>query len=222
MTLYCFGDSWAAGAELRRGEHSFVFWVSNELSVDYVNYGLEGSSLGLILHTLVSNISQITKDDLVIVVVPPDTRWYDENKEGFYSVQNFQRDDYFKFLNKKTLRWFTYHHALFVYTIQKILNDIGCKYVLAHNYGQIDDYKKYNLLIDYTKFLSDLSLTDLLSGHIKSWKSYPEHLPPQHRYDSDGPPPNLFSGVYFAGCSTHPNELGHKKIAELLLEKING
>jgi hypothetical protein len=219
--IVCFGDSWAAGAELAHRQHPFVYWVAHEFGVQYVNYGKEGSSLGLILHAMVSNIVNLSKDDIVIVVIPPDTRWYDQNdQQGFYSIQNWQRDDYFKFLNNKTLDWFIYHHALFVYTIQKLLNDIGCQYVMMHNYGQILDYKQYSLPIDFSKFLSAQSLTDLLSGHIIEWRGYPDHLPAEHRYDQDGPPPEVFSGVYFQGCKQHPNELGHKKIAEIILRKI--
>lgn len=221
-SLICFGDSWAAGAELTRNQKPFVYWLAQSLNINAINYGREGSSLGIILHAIITNAQKITANDVVIVIVPPDTRWYDENEQqGFYSVQNWQREDYFRFLNNKTLEWFTYHHALFVYAIQKILNDIGCKYVLAHNYGQISDYKKYNLNIDYTRFLSQQSLTDLLSGHTIEWRGYPDHLPAENRYDQDGPPAEIFSGIYFEGCQQHPNELGHKKIAELLLQKIN-
>jgi hypothetical protein len=218
--LYCFGDSWAAGAELPRYQHSFAHWLARTLDIPYTNYGKEGSSLGLILHTLVTKSSQLFKDDIVIVIVPPDTRWYDENvTQGFYSVQNWQRDDYFKFLNNKTIEWFTYHHALFVYTIQKLLNDVGCYYIMAHNYGQISEYTKYNLPIDYSKFLSEQSLTDILSGHTVEWRSYPKHLAEENWYNQDGPPREIFTGVYFQGCKQHPNELGHQYIANLFEEK---
>lgn len=222
MKIFCFGDSWAAGAELRINQKPFVYWMAQELGITYKNYGANGSSLGLILHTVISKISQITKDDIVVVVIPPDTRWYDQNEEiGFYSVSNWQRDDYLRFLNNKTLEWFVYHHALFIYSIQKLLDDVGCQYILAHNFGQIDHYKKYNLSIDYSKFLSTESLTELLSEKRSQWQSYPVHLPPEHRYDHDGPPDTEFVGMYFAGCVHHPNELGHKKISEMILKKLS-
>lgn len=219
-TVHCFGDSWAAGAELADSEYPFVHWLAQSLSMPYKNHGVAGSSLGIILHALITQCSNITKHDIVVVIIPPDTRWYDQNEHGFYSVQNYQRADYFRFLNNKTLEWFTYHHAVFVYTMQKLLNDLGCRYVLAHNYGQISSYNKYNLPWDHSCFLSDRSLTDLLSGHTIAWQGYPDHLPAETRYDQDGPPPEVFTGIYFAGCQQHPNELGHKKIAELILEKI--
>lgn len=220
--LTVFGDSWAAGAELSDGENPFGYWMSQLLNIPYTNYGQEGSSLGLILHTLIEQRAKINKTDLIVVIIPPDTRWYDENQEqGFYSLQNYQKEDYFKFLNNKTLEWFRYHHALFIYTMQKILTDIGCRFVMAHNYGQINQYQKYNLGIDYNQFLDTRSLTELLSDCAVDWKSYPDHLPLDHRYDEDGPGPNIFSGIYFSGCQTHPNESGHKLIARLLIDKFN-
>jgi hypothetical protein len=220
--IYCFGDSWGAGAELNAGEHPFVHWTASTLNLPYENLSREGDSLGMILHTIVSSITKIDSDDIVLVIIPPDTRWYDENKEqGFYTLMNWQRDDYFKFLNSKTLEWFKYHHAVFIYTIQKILDDIGCYYILAHNYGQIAETKKYNLSIDYNKFLSNTDLTSLLSGRTSPWKSYADHVPVEHRYDQDGPDGQNFTGIYFEGCYQHPNELGHQRIAELLIEKYH-
>lgn len=217
-TIYCFGDSWAAGAELAEGQHPFLHWVAQRLCMPYQNFGQIGSSLGIILHSIIIHLEKIKSTDVVIVIVPPDTRWYDQSQAlGFYTLMSWQRDEYFdKFLNKKTLEWFIYHHSLFIYTIQKLLNDAGCRYIMAHNYGQIGDYKKYSLPIDYSKFLNEQSLTELLSGHQMEWQSYPGQTALKHT--QDGPPPEMFSGVYFAGCETHPNELGHKKIAELMLE----
>ena len=220
--IICFGDSWAAGAELDlETQQPFINWLADELAMPCVNYGQQGSSLGIILHTLVSKIPEINNNDTVIVIVPPDARWYDENQEqGFYSLMNWQRDDYFKFLNNKTLEWFKYHHAVFIYTIQKILDDAGCKYIMAHNYGQINEYSEYNLNIKFDKFLSQSSLLELLSPGNTEWKSYPTHLPAWLRFNEDGPTAKQFSGKYFEGCECHPNEPGHKYIAQLFLEKL--
>jgi hypothetical protein len=220
--VHCFGDSWAYGAELtepQRQEHPFVHWFSRELNLDYKNYGEEGASLGIILHRLVSHIKLIDEQDIVLIIIPPDTRWYDENeKKGFYSLMNWQREDYFKSINNKTLAWFIYHHALFIYAIQKILDDIGCYYIMAHNYGQIEETAQFNLKIDYAKFLNKIDLTNLLSEIPHNWNSYKD----KSLLDDDGPTYNHeFSGKYFKGCENHPNELGHKRIAVLLLEKYH-
>jgi hypothetical protein len=222
--VFCFGDSWAYGAELNRPqvlEHPFIHWFASELGMGYKNYGEEGASLGIILHRLVTQIKNITKRDIVLIIIPPDIRWYDENRrEGFHSLMNWRQEDYFKSLNNKTLAWFKYHHALFIYSIQKILDDTGCYYIMAHNYGQIEETKNFNLKIDYDRFLSTADLTNLLSEVPHNWRSYADHMPFDQQMDEDGPLYNHeFSGKYFKGTVNHPNELGHKRIAELFLEK---
>ena len=221
--IHCFGDSWAAGAELTPGQRPFVHWVADQLNTTYNNFGRSGNSLGIIVHTITQKLTEIEPTDLVLVVVPPDTRWYDESADkGFYTMSNVQQDEFLKFLNQKTLEWFKYHHALFIYLIQKMLTDCGCTYIMMHNYGQISDTKKYNLNVDYDRFLSEYDLTTLLSEHTYTWTNYPDHLPPTHVFNNtDGPPEDIFTGKYFAGCECHPNELGHKEIARLLIQKYH-
>lgn len=215
--LHCFGDSWAAGAELTPSQQPFVYWLSQKLACEYVNHGKQGSSLGLILHTVVANLKTINHGDFVVVIIPPDVRWYEENEQqGFYSLANHQQEEYFRFLHRKSLEWFRYHHAIFIYTIQNILQDRGAHFVMTHNYGQINEVQKYGLDIDLNKFLSQSSLTELLQEKMSQWHSYPK----EHHYEQDGPGQEHFHGIYFQGCQTHPNELGHQRIAELLHDKF--
>lgn len=210
--IYCFGDSWAYGAELNETEKPFVHWFAEELNLEYTNLSKEGASLGIILHTLVMNLSKINADDIVLIVIPPDVRWYDESADkGFYSLMQWMVDDYMKSLNNKTVEWFKYHHLLFIHSIQKLLEDIGCFYILAHNYGQLPDNSKYNIPVNYNKFLSNVDLTNLLSVRHDPWSSYQlDNDGPMHKHD--------FHGKYFKNKIDHPNELGHKRIAELMLE----
>jgi hypothetical protein len=221
--IHCFGDSWAAGAELKKGQHPFVHWVAEQVGTDYNNFGKNGSSLGIIVHTITQKLTEIKPTDLVLVVVPPDTRWYDENLgRGFFSLSMDQPGDFLKFINYKTLEWFKYHHALFIYLIQKMLTDCGCTYIMMHNYGQISDTKKYNLNVDYDRFLSEHDLTTLLTETPYTWTNYPDQSPKAAQFDSTaGPPTDIFTGKYFAGCQCHPNELGHREIARLLIQKYN-
>jgi len=220
--IHCFGDSWAAGAELKMGQKPFVHWVASQLSRSYMNHGKNGNSLGMIVYSISQSLAKIKPSDMVIVVIPPDTRWYDENVNGFYSVSAYQRDDYLKFLNHKTLNWFKYHHSLFIYIIQKMLTDYGCYYIMMHNYGKLIDPKEYNLNIDFDRFLSKNDLVTLLSDSEYTWRNYPDHKEPEHRFDdTDGPPGDIFTGKYFAGCKNHPNEYGHQEIARLIIEKYN-
>lgn len=214
--IYCFGDSWGYGAELNNpqvDEHPFVHWFAKTLNLPYENYSQEGASLGIILHRIALTLSKINQNDIVLIIVPPDVRWYDESKEkGFYTLMQWQTEDYMKSLNNKTIEWFKYHHLLFIYAIQKSLNDIGCYYIMAHNYGQLPLSDNYKFSIDYNKFLNSVDLTTLLSSNPCHWDSY--------QLESDGPIASKgFHGEYFQGTVCHPNELGHKRIAEMFLQK---
>jgi hypothetical protein len=224
--VYCFGDSWAYGSELNDPqviEHPFVHWFAQELNLPYKNYGEEGASMGIILHRLASKLSTITANDIVLVVLPPDVRWYDENKEkGFYTLMQWQKEDYLKSLNNKTVEWFKYHHLLFIYTIQQSLNDIGCRYILAHNYGQLPTNETYGFNLDHDKFLSSTNLTTLISSYNNKWTRNLDTYE-SYQLDVDGPMySHKFHGEYFQGTVCHPNEKGHKRIAELLIEKFKG
>ena len=68
-------------------------------------------------------------------------------------------------------------------------------------------------LINVDNFLNiKKSLTTLLGGndYYESWN-----------LKSDGPTTKIKGkSIYFEGNDVHPNELGHKKIAELIKEKI--
>jgi hypothetical protein len=225
--IFCYGDSNAASQQMPKGQHPFVHWVAKELSCGYSNYARPGESMGKILHTLISSHTQITSNDIVLVSIPPDTRWYDENeKDGFYTLASYARDDYFKFLNEKSLEWFRYHHALFIYSMQKIFNDIGCYYIMTHSYGDLTEIKKYHLSIDFARFLNELDLLNLLNFHnndkISYWNPYDDTIPKANRYDKDCP------GLGYTNDETnpymmkdgHPSELGHQLIAKLMIEKM--
>lgn len=207
--VVAFGDSWAYGSELKPGELPFVHWVADALECPYRNFGVEGSSLAMIAKAVVDRFSSITKNSLVLVVIPPDVRWYSETEEkGFYTIKDW--NEYLRVAGDYSTEWFTYHHALFIYTIQNLLKDIGCPYIMMHNYGTLERLETYKFPIDSTKFLHTLSLTSLLSGATVDWE------PLFH-----DPKAELFTGKYFEGCIHHPNEFGHKRIAELILEKYN-
>ena len=217
--IWCFGDSWAYGSELKKNEEPFIHWISLALKLPYINLGQEGRSLGVIVHDIVQKCHLISHSDIVFVIIPPDVRWYDQNRErGFYSIttntkrENLEQSQELpkQWVGGKTKEWFTYHHAIFIYIIQKIFNDINCKYVLAHNFGKLE-IDKYNLKIDKSKFLSTRSLQSLLTNtdniELKDtiW----------------GIDSNICTGNFFEGCRFgHPNELGHKLIAKMLLHKL--
>lgn len=213
--VYCFGDSWGAGAELRHRQQPFVHWVGETLEHEAVNKSTSGDSLGVILKKVERHATTLTKDDVVLIVIPPDVRWYSEKKGQFYTIGlDLKGKEYRRFLGAKSKAWFEYHHVLFIYTLQNLLKDIGCKFLLAHNYRRLPDFNEYGFAIDQDIFLSPFSLTYLLSTSEEkaSWDNY--------NTAKDGPVPEMFSGKYFKGTVNHPNQLGHKKIAELICKRL--
>ena len=226
MNIFCFGDSFGAGSGLKYFEKPFVHWFSIFFHSSYTNFSVPGNSLGVILHEIVNQKKNIKKDDIVLVVVPPDTRWYDENQDkGFFSVMNWM-PEYRRNLGEKTLEWFIYHNALFIYTAQKILDEVGCQYIMIFAYGNNDDrekLRKYNLSIDYEKFYHK-TISDIIGNVDLEWPVFPDHLPLTHQFNVDAPnpikeKPYPTSKYHVSDSDHHPNELGHKLIAQKLYEK---
>jgi hypothetical protein len=231
--IYCFGDSWGAGAGLNENENPFGYWLAKDLGTKFLNFSHGGNSYPVIVTQIFENIRNtgvhypvsevikiksdefIHKNDIVLIVIPPDIRWMDYENNAFVSwYYELDKERYMSWLGDKTEAWFRYHASLFTYTIQSALDSIGCKYLFMHNYGGefiID--RRFKSLINVDNFLNiKKSLTTLLGGndYYESWN-----------LKSDGPTTKIKGkSIYFEGNDVHPNELGHKKIAELIKEKI--
>ena len=225
--FYCFGDSWGEGYELdfAKGERPFVHHLSKELNLKFKNLSISGNSYPVIVTQIFDNIRNIQKDDIVLIVIPPDIRWMDERDKrydhqgvgGFRSwslgTGDLVNRRYVSWLGNKTKVWFRYHASLFTYAIQSALDSIGCRYLFMHNYGGefIIDHR-FKSLINTDNFLDvKKSLTTLLGGkdEYEAWN-----------LKADGPQVDLHDDKYFEGTRGHPNELGHKRIVELIKEKI--
>ncbi len=233
--IWCFGDSWGAGAELNINEnlrHPFGYWLAKDLGEKFINLSFEGNSYPVIVTQIFDNIRNrnedspvselikikselfIQKNDIVLVVIPPDIRWMDQRGKEFISWRyDADKERYMSWLGNKTKIWFRYHTSLFTYSIQSALDSIGCTYLFMHNYGgefTIDD--RFKSLINTDNFLDvKKSLTTLLGGkdEYESWN-----------LENDGPQTDLEDKKYFEGTHEHPNELGHRRIADLIKEKI--
>ncbi len=224
--IYCFGDSWGVGSELKKGEKPFVE-LFNE---PYKNYSFAGNSYPIIMVAFLDNYKDIKPEDTVIIVVPPDIRWYTQLGDAFKNFnigvpfhKNFPNKKYMEWIDDKDSRWFIFHSSLFTYTIQTILDKIGCRYLFMHNYGGefiIDD--RFKSLINIDNFLNiKKSLTDLLSDSTddySAWKREP--IKKWWKKLADGPTRKAFSGIYFEGNLHHPNQLGHYRIKELVEDAL--
>lgn len=218
MKVYAFGGSWAYGSELDfNKEFPFVKHFSEKLGCNYVNYGEEGAGAGLVLRRISENACCFQEDDIVLVIVPPDVRWYSESaNRGFYPI-GINDDEYKSFIGNKSLDWFVYHHALFIFSIQNLLEFYKVKYIMAFDCGSAESLDYPGIPIDKNKFVSDQDLLSILSNKTKLqgrvWLGY--------TFLEDGPSKYSFKGKYFKGKLQHPNELGHKKIAEIFLNSYN-
>lgn len=206
--IFCLGDSWGVGAELNfsKGEKPFAKLLADEFSYDLNNSSQNNLSLGLITRLLAQKAPEICKDDVVLVVIPPDSRWYTE-----WKTINYEKSS--NFFYDKTNAWFQYHHQMFIFTICEILNKIGCRYVLMHNYGEfpLNDIGYYFSNYHADKFLGKESLTQTLTNADSDILTPIEVETNQN---------NIFKGVYFEGNAYHPNQRGHIKIAELIKSKL--
>lgn len=213
-TVFCFAGSWGTSAELPADTPTFGDHFARHFNLPFKNCAKQQHGTGLVLHTLTTKLNEMSSDDIVLVLCPPDIRWYDQTSSGEFVPLTVDDRNYRYFLGNKQISWFHYHHALFIYSIQKILNDVGCRYLMALDYGNIDPIKSYPFKIDYNKFVSDQDLTSILvgiaPGHGSSWlNTLSEESPSEH----------IFKGEYFEGCRWHPNAKGHKKIADLFIDK---
>ena len=148
--IYCFGDSWGKGEELNfdAGEKPFVHWVAKELGENYVNKSSGGGAFGYQCVQFFNNLYKIEKSSLLLVVIPPDIRWYDESYGEFstismYSGQVQTAKRYWEIFGKRTKEWFIYHQSLFMFSIQQACKQKGLKLLMMHNYGDLRIYPPF-------------------------------------------------------------------------------
>jgi hypothetical protein len=207
--IWVFGDSWGFGSELKfaQGEVPFANLLARIYDCQLSNWAIENQSLGLITRSVAQHAESFEKDDLVLIVIPPDSRWYTEWQTIQYSKQEFFLD--------KSPEWFQYHHQLFIFAICEILEKKQCQYLLMHNYGDFP-LKDYNYIFSkyhQDKFLSTKSLTELLTNSPKN------KLDPIQVEIQQGN--RIYTGPYFEGCRYHPNQAGHQMIANIIVERLN-
>jgi len=211
--IWCFGDSWGYGSELNlvRGEMPFAGILAKKFNCDLENLSKSGMSLGLITRTISMSLTDILPDDLVLVVIPPDSRWYTEWRTLSYSSSK-------DFFSDKTDQWFQYHHQLFVFAICEMLDKTKCNYLLMHNYGNFPLLESPYCFPAYhqDRFLDKQSLTAILTNTVND-----SMMPIEVEISHKTKPYSIFFGPYFQGCQCHPNQLGHQFIADKIQSKLH-
>ena len=160
--IYGFGDSWMGGSELNfdEGEHPFIYHVAKELNMEYHNYGGGGNAYPIMVEEilyLAQDDDYFKVDDIILIVIPPNIRWYDENGndrfEAWYPNDPSHKKRWESWAGSKTNIWFEYHACLFTFVIQSILDKIGCKYLFMYNYGDFVIDHRFKSLINTDNFL---------------------------------------------------------------------
>lgn len=212
--IYVFGDSWAYGYGLPDRNKNFGSLIGQYYSQPVENYSVPASSMGHITYEVMKHAEKFEPGDKVIVILPPDVRWYQINNGHASSLFNGM-ELYEDWLEKHgTEEWFTYNHSMFIYTLinickQKsdILEDVGL--VLAHNYGKLNLHS-YFPIDDY--FLDkEHSLCYLLTGK-EWWETNYDINIDNHM--------SVIKHPNFLPNDNHPNETGHKLIADMIVRRL--
>lgn len=153
--LWSFGDSWAygwAGQDIPAFTDNYINLLGEKLGCAEVeNLARPGLGLGIITEVFMSNSPRIEKNDIVIITLPPDSRWYSPKQEilpdypsnmATISISGAgpTSEKYAKFLDliDYDLYWFEYHNSLFVTAIADACERIGCECLMQHNYGMLN------------------------------------------------------------------------------------
>src|SRR6056300_383979 len=126
--IWVFGDSWAEGFGLKEGENRFSDYFH-----PVTNLGMSASSLGHITSIVLQASKDFREGDTMIVITPPDTRWYHIGPNYLtHSIFNGhpQQEKVLEIFDSP--EWYIYHHSLFIYTLINIAKDKGMKICLAH------------------------------------------------------------------------------------------
>lgn len=210
--IWVFGDSWAEGWGLQDNEKCFADFLGVAYNTEVKNLGKSASSMGHITATFAKQAKNFSPGDTVICIIPPDTRWYNLHGEEEPSSIFNGMPEYEKFLEMfNSQAWFTYHHSLFIYTIQNLANEAKVNLLLAHNYGKL---VLSNLFPLRDTFLDkEKSLTEYLYGK-ECWEdNLRPHPNNSMHHDRSG------SDLFIPG-DNHPSEKGHLVISSLMIAKM--
>jgi hypothetical protein len=222
--LVAFGDSWTFGSELHTPYiSSWPSLVADNLEAELLNYSTPASSVGHLVVQLFNFINQIEKYNnyKIIFMIGLSGRsrylsYYTElmefiniTPEAVYRTGNIKdtgqppeditemlpyKGIHYRYVDSEQYSNFIVAQTLFLFQNFTKLNNIDSIYFSYFDYPNLSEYK--NLMDE--KLLYPETITKTLTGAEYSI-------------------PEIRKNVYFENKLFHPNELGHKKIAEILL-----
>ena len=223
--LVTFGDSWTFGSELHTPQFSsWPYLLANKLNAELINLGTPASSIGHLIVQLFQFINQIEnyRDHKIIFMVGLSGRsryltYFNElnefvniTPEAVYRTGDIKPtgqppDDILEMLPYKGIHYryvdseeyanFIVAQTLFSFQTFTKASNIDSIYFSYFDYPDLTHYQN----IVNTKLLYPNTLTKTLTGAEYSI-------------------PEVRENVYFQNKLFHPNEQGHQRIAEILLE----
>ena len=203
MNLVTFGDSWPWGAELQDDEKPYGYWIANELNLEFRNYSNEGTTIEHMILQLDEYIKNNKDDTIAIFFVTNPIRAMYHDGKNFVShrptVKSKKTNLYYETLQSDILD--NHRSNVFVLALQKMCSKFKIKDYYLEGWSNI----KWNLQgIDLEKFYNKTAM-DILGAQLNN-RTIELSKYQQNKYIK----PNKY----------HPNENGHKKIAEELSKWI--
>jgi hypothetical protein len=223
--LVAFGDSWTFGSELHTPQcSSWPYLLANKLDAELINLGTPASSIGHLIVQLFQFINQIEnyKDYKIIFMVGLSGRsryltYFNElnefaniTPEAVYRTGDIKptgqppgdilemlpyKGIHYRYVDSEDYANFIVVQTLFSFQNFAKLNNIDSIYFSYFDYPDLSNYQA----IVTTNLFYPTTITKALTGT--------EYSVPEVRENQ-----------YFQNKLFHPNEQGHKKIAEILLE----
>lgn len=200
-----FGDSWPAGAELNADEKPFGALIADALNLKFTNFAQQGTSIDHMVLQLQQAIDLKYKNCLAIFFLTECSRTicFNDNGRPQNSLKTNYDENYIRYLYNDHLGHFRANVALL--TLQSMCKAAGITDYYIHG------WTKFPITltgIDRSKIFDGGTCLNL----FKIYDTDPTDDPEFINYDYNH---------FIKPNVCHPNQLGHKKIANELLSWIN-
>lgn len=213
--LIWFGDSWPAGNSLRDRTDAFPIVVGNNLGIDSINYAVDGSSQSELIVQF-NNWKQEhynpDKKYILIACLTNDNRFYWKDDTAWFTVlpSGVHRE------NVKSFYKHTYNEdAINFYSnccignLRYLCNELNVPLLFIRNFKNMEEDLRAQSLMDIGL------LQVLLDDPTADWGIVKEKI-------SMTATAHLFNIVaHPINSNVHPNVAGHKKIADIVANKLN-
>lgn len=216
--LVWFGDSWPAGVGISNTKLSFPYLVGNSLDIHTLNYANAGSSIPDMVQQVIrwrNYDYDSSKNYILIACLTSENRfsWKPDDNDKWFTIAPWAVDKSYDF-NEDVKKFYMYSYnqeAVEFYNkccvgyLKNLCNEINVPLYLLRNFKGMDEEHRSHSLLDngLVQFLLD-DLNAEWSVNLKKQISA-----------------TIVGKGLFTKC-VHPNIYGHKKIANILTDKLRG